>query len=255
MPYLPNSNQVFYRLWDCQGAKANVVFLHGAGEYSGLYHRFAAAMNAEGYRVWAIDHPGHGFTPGTSEDVYEVSNLVRNAKILLDVVVRNNDQKIVLMGNSLGGVTAGLLMCACDAPSVVGLVLTSTPLEPLQNIDQLDKAIMSLEPTYLDILDSDPMLKQVVPLDYYKLDAGMTKAALEIKDHLPKWNFPVLFINGDNDVLALPEDAKRLSCSAVNGRAVTVRNSHHDILNDVTYNTVARLISNFVFEVTSDDIV
>lgn len=254
MPYLPDK-KVFYRVWNCKDPKANVVFLHGAGEYSGLYHRLAAALNAEGYRVWAIDHPGHGFTPGTSEDVYDVSGLARNARALVEHVQRCSAEQLVLMGNSLGGVAAGLTMCAEDAPQIAGLVMTSTPLEPLRNIDKLDQAIMSLEPTYLDILETDPILKQVVPLDYYKLDAGMTMAANVIKQKMPEWKFPVLMINGDADTLALPEDAQRLAHKIPHARAATIRNSHHDVINDVNYDAVAHLILQFLFETTNGNIV
>ena len=254
MPYLEAERRIFYRCWDCPGAAADVIFLHGAGEHSGLYHRLAAALNAAGYRVWALDHPGHGLTPGTSEDVYDVFGLARNARALVRHVQCGSTEQLVLMGNSLGGVTAGLTMCTEDAPQIAGLVMTSTPLEPLKNIDELDQAIMSLEPTYLDVLETDPVLKQVVPLDYYKLDAGMTMAANVIKQRMPEWKFPVLMINGDADTLALPEDARRLAHKIPHARAATIRNSHHDVLNDVNYDAVAQLILQFLFETTNENI-
>ena len=252
MPYLSNEPAVFYRVWNTECPKANVVFLHGAGEHSGLYHRFAAGLNAEGYRVWAIDHIAHGHTPGSVEAVYEVSALADNARRLIRLAQEETDAlKTVLIGNSLGGVTAGLLMSMEDAPAIAGLVLTSTPLAPLQNIDELDKAIMSLEPTYLDELASDPLLPRMEPLDYNRLDAAMCKAVEQMQSKAPCWPFPVLLINGENDVLALPETARAWAKNIPRGRALTIKGGHHDILNDTSYAVVTRLIASFVLEATN----
>ena len=254
MPILPDTENVFYRMWDTSNPKAHVVFLHGAGEHSGLYHRFATHLNRDGYRVWALDHIAHGHTPGKADDVYNVNNLAQNAKVLLNYVQNQpGPSKIVLIGNSLGGVTAGVIMSQSDAPSIQGLVLTSTPLEPLQNIDKLDQVIMSREPTYLAELESDPLLQQMEPLDYYRLDKGMCAGANQIEQSVRSWKFPVLFINGEEDTLALPQAAKTWAEKAMYGRAVTVKNGHHDILNDTSYASVARLICDFVFEATCDD--
>lgn len=255
MPVLPDTRQVFYRMWDTAQPRANVVFLHGAGEHSGLYHRFAAALNADGYRVWAIDHIAHGLTPGRPEEVYAVSNLAENARRLMQVVEQHDKTlKTVLIGNSLGGVTAGLLLCRADAPKVAGLLLASTPLAPLADIDRLDEVVMSLEPTYLDELEFDPLKKQMEDLDYYKLDAGMTAAAKQMEQAIGSWDFPVLFLNGENDSLAPPEIAQRWAVKMRYGRAVTIQNGHHDILNDTAYAEVARLVCNFVFETTCEQI-
>lgn len=255
MPFLPDAENVFYRVWNTQPPKANVVFLHGAGEHSGLYHRFAAALNAQGYRVWAIDHIAHGHTPGATEAVYKVSPLADNARRLFTLVEGQKEPlQTVLIGNSLGGITAGLLMSREDAPAIAGLALTSTPLAPLQNIDKLDEAVMSLEPTYLDELASDPLLKRMEPLDYYKLDAGMCEAVRQIERKAPLWTFPALLVNGENDVLARPETAKEWVKRTPRGRACTIRGGHHDILNDTSYQTVARLIASFVWEATEEDI-
>ena len=250
MPYLEAERRIFYRCWDCPGAAADVIFLHGAGEHSGLYHRLATALNAAGYRVWALDHPGHGLTPGTSEDVYDVSVLAGTARALMEFVARSGAERPVLIGNSLGGVTAAWLMSQPQPPEIAGLILSATPLEPLRDIDKLAGAVMSREPTYLDLLASDPLLRQNVPLDYHRLDAGMTRAAEQIKRRMPQWPFPVLMINGECDVLARPENARHLSATLRRGRTVMLRSSHHDVLNDIHHAAAERLIVQFLFETT-----
>lgn len=255
MPFLPDAENVFYRVWNTNCPTANVVLLHGAGEHSGLYHRFASVLNVAGYRVWAIDHIAHGHTAGAVEEVYDVSRLAANARKLFNLINEQAEPlKTVLVGNSLGGVTAALLMSMEHAPNISGLVLTSTPLAPLQNIGELDRAVMSLEPTYLDELAFDPLLQRMETLDYYRLDAGMRQAIRQTEDKAPFWAFPILLINGENDVLARPETARKWVKKTRCGRALTIIDGHHDILNDTSYQTVARLIASFVFETTSENV-
>ena len=67
MPFLPAiEGNFYYRHWDCESPRAAVLLLHGFGEHSGHYHRFAGALVHSGFDVWALDHEGHGLTGGVS---------------------------------------------------------------------------------------------------------------------------------------------------------------------------------------------
>lgn len=50
--------------WQTPSPKAVVVIAHGAAEHALRYERFARALNAESIDVWAMDHRGHGKSPG-----------------------------------------------------------------------------------------------------------------------------------------------------------------------------------------------
>lgn len=58
--------EVFHQAWRVEGPAGSVVVAHGASEHSGRYARFAAALNAAGWDVVALDHRGHGRTRGSS---------------------------------------------------------------------------------------------------------------------------------------------------------------------------------------------
>ena len=50
--------------WDVPSPRAVVVIAHGAAEHALRYDRFARALNAAQFAVWAMDHRGHGQSPG-----------------------------------------------------------------------------------------------------------------------------------------------------------------------------------------------
>ena len=51
-------------VWSVDAPRAVVVIAHGAAEHARRYRRFAAALNAADLEVWALDHRGHGRSPG-----------------------------------------------------------------------------------------------------------------------------------------------------------------------------------------------
>src|ERR1700760_4970338 len=62
MPYFDGvTGRVYYRAWRAPAPRtAAVVFLHGFGEHSGLYHRLGDALTGAGIDLWALDEIGHG---------------------------------------------------------------------------------------------------------------------------------------------------------------------------------------------------
>ncbi|MCZ4079116.1 alpha/beta hydrolase [Rhodococcus sp. H36-A4] len=65
MPFFDGvSGPIYYRQWAAEVPRVSVVFLHGYGEHSGLYHRLADSSSSDGVEFWALDHLGHGLSPG-----------------------------------------------------------------------------------------------------------------------------------------------------------------------------------------------
>ena len=55
---------ITFYAWTTAAPVATVVISHGAAEHALRYDRFARALNAAGFDVWAADQRGHGASPG-----------------------------------------------------------------------------------------------------------------------------------------------------------------------------------------------
>lgn len=105
----------------------SLVFLHGLGQHSGQYHRFAGAMTASGIDVWAIDHTGHGLSEGDPGVGAPLSDLAADAAALADIALAELPEvPQAVMGHSLGAVTA-LTMLAHRDHDFASAVLCGIP--------------------------------------------------------------------------------------------------------------------------------
>src|SRR5262245_53240569 len=109
MPFMKGAGaRVFYRHWKAVSPpQAQIIFLHGYGEHSALYHRFANLMNTNRIDLWAPDAIGHGLSDGVRGDPSSVEELAENALRLTKVATAERpDLPMVLVGHSMGAITA-----------------------------------------------------------------------------------------------------------------------------------------------------
>ena len=59
---------------------AAVVFLHGFGEHSGLYHQLGNTLNNTRIELWALDEIGHGLTEGDRAVIRSIDDLVQSGR-------------------------------------------------------------------------------------------------------------------------------------------------------------------------------
>ncbi|MCJ0980267.1 alpha/beta hydrolase [Rhodococcus sp. ARC_M12] len=128
MPFFDGATgAVHYRNWTVPDARFGLVFLHGLGQNSGHYHRFARVLNGRGVDVWAVDHVGHGLTEGELTDAAQIPGLAQNALQLLDIAEAEHPElSFALMGHSLGAATV-IAALGAHPDAVRCAVLCGTP--------------------------------------------------------------------------------------------------------------------------------
>ena len=111
---LPDGSRSWLYAWLPNGqSRAVVQIVHGMAEHGGRYARLAAALNAEGYVVYAQDLPGHGRTASNIDALGHVADSGSWARMLLAVhAVRAHIEQqhpglpLVLFGHSMGSFIA-----------------------------------------------------------------------------------------------------------------------------------------------------
>lgn len=262
MPFfLGVKGDVYYRAWRAEDPVAAVVFLHGFGEHSGLYHRYADALVADGISVWALDQIGHGLSEGERAVVESIQDLVDNAQRLTDLVVAAEPHvAIVLAGHSLGAAAAAVSVID-HADRYVGLVLSGAPVSPVAWVTELaesganaamdlDPGSLSADPFYLDELENDPLaftnasgsraITSTLPETWRRLEAA---------DAI---TLPLLLIHGEEDPVVPVEGVRIWAAGQPSATLRVFPHAHHDVLNDVVHADVSRIVAEFVRSLLSD---
>jgi alpha-beta hydrolase superfamily lysophospholipase len=149
------SGKVYYRHWAAPEPVAALAFLHGYGEHTGLYHRYAAELRAHGVELWALDQVGHGLSEGERGDIDSLDALVENASRLVSLVEQQRPGlPVVLAGHSLGSSVTAVL-ASTEPQRFAGLVVSGALLSPAAWLLEAGYAGTELD-LELDELSADP---------------------------------------------------------------------------------------------------
>jgi 4,5:9,10-diseco-3-hydroxy-5,9,17-trioxoandrosta-1(10),2-diene-4-oate hydrolase len=113
--------QVRTRYWSAGNHGSSVVLIHGLG---GFVENWLLVFNAlaAGYRVYALDLPGHGRTDKPIDGPYQIAQL---AGFVRQFMLELGIERACLVGHSLGGAVAARMALMC--PNLVDkLVLVSS---------------------------------------------------------------------------------------------------------------------------------
>lgn len=259
------TGSVYYREWLIAEPRASVVFVHGVGEHSGLYERFAAELNAAGSCLWALDLPGHGHSDGERGVITSIDGLDADVTSLATIAARQVPAPVVLAGHSLGGIAAALN--AARQPSrYAGLVVSGATLsDPPRDHggdfagrgdDEFDMAAsdLSADPEYLARLASDPLVFTGGVAMAGSLRRLLPPAWTELAAALPGLSLPVLQVHGEMDRVSPLDLARAWSAVLPRARLITFPGARHDVLNDTVHRAVAAAITEFIVTVTSNPV-
>jgi alpha-beta hydrolase superfamily lysophospholipase len=251
MPFLDTDRgRAYYRHWAAPDPRAAVVFLHGFGEHTGVYHRYGFALNAAGIDLWAVDQYGHGLTPGDRGDFTTLEASIGLADQLAALAAEAVPGiPLVAQGNSFGAV-ATLWKLVDDPGPYRAAVVSGAPLVPVAGLVDADSTFeiaptqLSTDPFYLDQMENDPLA--FVDADGGPLARELDRGWDTFGSTLPNLTLPTLAVHGSNDPIA-PVGAIRAYGEQIPALTLyEVPGGGHDILNDVTHREVAARIVEFV---------
>lgn len=251
MPFIEHNDQrAYYRHWAAADPRAAVIFLHGFGEHTGLYHRYGFTLNAAGIDLWAVDQLGHGLSPGPRGNFGTIEDSSALADSLIDLADQENPGiPLVAQGHSLGSIVTLFRLLQQPDRYRAGII-SGAPLVPVPelldtNTDlELDPSWLSSDPFYVDSLENDPLA--FVEADSVPLARELDRAWDRFGAELPTLSVPTLAVHGRNDpiapigaVAAYSEQIPALSLAEFD-------HARHDILNEWVHREVAATIIAFI---------
>lgn len=232
--------------------RALITVAHGLGEHSGRYARFAEDLVAHGYAVYAIDHRGHGRSPGPRANIERFAHLVSDFCAFTGRASRQHpDTPVVMFGHSMGGAVAFASALRLQG-SLRGLVLSAPALgthEPVASGRRLlarvlsavapDTGLLRLSPTAVSrdpavvrAYESDPLVHHgsIPARTLVELLAAMQGFLAQA----PRLRLPTLVLHGTADQL-VPVAGTRPIYQALDARTRTVRyyeGLYHEVFNE-----------------------
>jgi alpha-beta hydrolase superfamily lysophospholipase len=251
MPFLETvDGRAYYRHWAAPDPRAAVIFLHGFGEHTGLYHRYGFALNAAGIDLWAVDQFGHGLTPGDRGDFTTLEASIGLADGLAELALAETPGiPFVAQGHSFGAVATLFRLLGTPEGYRAG-VISGAPLVPVAGLVDADSTFeiapsqLSADPFYLDAMENDPLA--FVDADGGPLARELDRGWDSFGATLPALAVPTLAVHGSNDPIA-PVGALRAYAEQIEQLSlIEIPGGGHDILNDVTHQQVAADIIDFI---------
>lgn len=174
--------EIFWQKWIPGKTKRVIVIQHGLGEHSGRYQNVINTFADDNTAFYGLDSRGHGKTGGKKGHVDQFQLYVDDLADLIAIARNENqNQKIFLLGHSMGGIIClQYALEGTNQSNLNGLVISSGGLEPHMDLSKkikkalaftlakvapattLDSGLeikyISHDPAVIDAYNSDPLV-------------------------------------------------------------------------------------------------
>ncbi len=239
-----------------------ISLIHGLGEHSGRYARWAELFVQAGYGMLAVDLPGHGCTEGRIA-------YVKNYQILLnqvDLTLRKSEDLFpgvprILYGHSMGGNIAINYAISRDAP-IKALIASSPWLRLTFRVSPVELALgkimnillpwvrfkrkgtktehLSHDPDHWADLRSDPLVHGMVTGRYFYIIYQQGEYAMR---HVYKINKPFLLMHGSDDKITSPRASADFVANTSDRTQLKIWDGlYHELHNEFEYRDIAKYV-------------
>lgn len=214
--------ELYWQGWLPTGRlRAVVVLAHGASEHGGRYAHVGERFARSSYGLYAMDHRGHGRSPGQPGNIDSMDAVVGDLHAFMGIVAaRHKGAKVFLFGHSMGGMVA-IAYALRYQTRLPGLILTGplAALEAASPVQRLAGRVLSALTPSLPIIgipaegvsrDPEVVAAYVAdPLNYHgKLRARtvgeMVATAAGFPAAVGSLTLPLLVMHGTADTLSPP---------------------------------------------------
>ena len=224
----PDGTRLAYRVWPVPDAKITFAVVHGHGEHSGRYERFAGGMASYKMATSAVDLRGHGESAGQRGHVDSWSQWIDDAAVFVSQVERESTGEVVPLGHSVGGVVLLSTVLAGRLPHARRFIVSSPALKlkvkvpawktslgsvtssiapRLTMSTSLDPRVVSRIPEVVEAYRKDPLVHSKMSSRLY---SEWQRAAKENLEHAGQIKLPFLILAGAADRLVDPVGSEEL---------------------------------------------
>jgi alpha-beta hydrolase superfamily lysophospholipase len=260
-----DGTKLAYQAWPAEGAKVTFAVVHGLGEHSGRYERFAAGMAKHHMATFAVDLRGHGRSAGQRGHVDSWSQWVEDSAAFVQHVESQADGEVVPLGHSFGGVVMLSTVRSGKLDNAKRFVLSSPALKLKASVSawksSLAALISNVAPRLAMSNEVDPRtvsrISEVVeayrtdPLVHNKISSRLyvewLRAAAENLEHAGEIRIPFLILAGSADRLIDPAGSKELHDRAPAMSDLQMLDGrYHEPFNDLGSDEVFSIIAKWV---------
>jgi len=239
--------------------------VHGLGDHSRRYERFALGMARHGFATFAVDLRGHGKSAGRRGHVDSWNQWTEDVEAFVAHVENIAGGEVVPVGHSFGGAAMLSTVIAGKLPNTKRFIVSSPALRLKVAVPgwtiALSKLTSTIAPTFTLDNKVDPKtisrLPEVVeayrtdPLVHSKISSRMyaewTAACKHIFVHAGEITVPFLILAGTADRLIDPEGSKELHrLSAAASRLKLLEGRYHEPFNDLDNEEVFAVIADWL---------
>lgn len=254
---------LYYQAWLPDTPAIGVlVIVHGHGEHSGRYPHVVDHLVPHGFAVYALDHRGHGRSPGQRGYVNSMADFRGDVAALVQLAAAAQPNlPLFVMGHSLGGLI--ILDYVLHQPEGLRGVIVSAPAVGSVGVSpillQVSRVLSRVWPTFsletgLDVkgISRDPQEVQAYQNDPLVHGKGTARLATEVMDtavycqeNAHTLQLPLLMIHGAADIITSPADSRRFfdNVSGSDKTYIAYDGGFHESHNDIHYQQVVADIS------------